>query len=63
MGSWNGQTYLGYGKRISKVFGFCPKLVEIGQFFRLFTLFTQRAVSVEDNPKIKFVIGSSMASF
>jgi hypothetical protein len=33
------QIYLGY-KKISKIFGFGPNLVEIGPFFRLFSLFS-----------------------
>ncbi len=38
------QISLGYETRIYKIFGLVPKLVEIGQFFRLFSLFRMLSV-------------------
>jgi hypothetical protein len=65
MGSLNVQTYLWHRKRSSKIFGFGPKLVELGKVFSpfsLFNLFFIYAEEVEDNQKVKSVICSSMAS-
>jgi hypothetical protein len=58
------QTYLGYKTKIYKIFGFGPKLMEIGQFFRLFhcleySPYKQRALYKIKITIKKFVICSS----
>ncbi len=59
------QTYLGYITRISNKNYFGPKLVKIGQFFKLFSLFgvfsiyAETIFKVKDNQNIIFLIFSS----